>query len=658
MIPNEGKLLDLLKNKDVTFYIPPYQRNYEWDKEHCEVFFNDIVKTAQQNLTGEETEHFFGSVTYFRDDNTAFGQPDKLVLIDGQQRITTTMLFLVAVRDLSEDEKIKEFIDSRYLKNENVTDDTEFKVKLKQVETDWKAYCDVVLNRPIGEAERKSVVYQNYQLFKRFLTENSSGCSMMELVEQGISKFSVITIELKPKTNKWENPQEIFESMNSLGKPLTLADLVRNYLLLGLSASEQEDMYNAHWLNMEKRIDNLSDFIRDYMQLKGRQPYNKATDHNSKILYSDFKELFQETDAKELLSEMDTFSEYYAYITMEASCGINEIDQKIADLRMIEVTACYPFLIGAFHSWKNGRISDDDLKTVLDVLFIYFMRRRIIGLTQSENKAFPRLCRKLSDLEKSDDKRGRMLEMLAAQESRLRIPNNLEMEREMKAMDFYNFRRSKFLLSLVEEKITKSRPDQDDSKLQKEHIMPQTLDDKWRKALGENADEIHQEFVHTIGNITLIRHNQELGKKPFSEKKVIYINKTGLQIAKTMITDKDNWDKTAIEDRAEWIINYILKEVIPLPKEMERTNNFTSDKKRGISFIELQLIGEEIDYVKDKTYKAKVVSDTEVEFEGKKWKLSPLTREIETRRGTVTKSGAYSGPWYWEYDGIRLADII
>ena len=248
--------------------------------------------------------------------------------------------------------------------------------------------------------------------------------------------------------------------------------------------------------------------------------------------------------------------------------------------------------------------------------------------------------------------------MLAAQESRLRIPNNLEMEREMKAMDFYNFRRSKFLLSLVEEKITKSRPDQDDSKLQKEHIMPQTLDDKWRKALGENADEIHQEFVHTIGNITLIRHNQELGKKPFSEKKVIYINKTGLQIAKTMITDKDNWDKTAIEDRAEWIINYILKEVIPLPKEMERTNNFTSDKKRGISFIELQLIGEEIDYVKDKTYKAKVVSDTEVEFEGKKWKLSPLTREIETRRGTVTKSGAYSGPWYWEYDGIRLADII
>lgn len=190
-----------------------------------------MVKTAQRNIAGEDTEHFFGTVTYFQDD-TVFGQPNKLVLIDGQQRITTTMLFLVAVRDTTDDQNVKSYLDNKYLKNQNVSDDTEYKIKLKQVETDWKAYCDVILGRDMDVPEKNSVVFQNYLVFKRLLETGTEGVSITELIEKGIDKFSIITIELKPKTNKWENPQEIFESMNSLGKPLTLADLVRNYLLL------------------------------------------------------------------------------------------------------------------------------------------------------------------------------------------------------------------------------------------------------------------------------------------------------------------------------------------------------------------------------------------------------------------------------------------
>ena len=149
MKASENYLLSILSNNDVTFFIPPYQRNYEWGRDQCEVFLQDILKTMYANLKGNSSEHFFGTVTYFQSE-TVFGQPNKLVLIDGQQRITTTMLFLVALRDVIDNESIQAFIDSKYLKNCNATDDAlEYKIKLKQVETDWSVYCAIILQKEI-----------------------------------------------------------------------------------------------------------------------------------------------------------------------------------------------------------------------------------------------------------------------------------------------------------------------------------------------------------------------------------------------------------------------------------------------------------------------------------------------------------------------------
>ena len=171
MIPSELKLLKMLSSNDVTFFIPPYQRNYEWSNEQCEVFLEDVKKTYAANKQGKKVEHFFGTVTYFSDE-TPFGQPNKLVLIDDQQRITTTMLFLVALRDISEDQNIKSFIDNKYLKNENATDNqNEYKIKLKQVETDWEAYKNIILGEPIDESQKDSAVYRNYKWFMNELTK-------------------------------------------------------------------------------------------------------------------------------------------------------------------------------------------------------------------------------------------------------------------------------------------------------------------------------------------------------------------------------------------------------------------------------------------------------------------------------------------------------
>lgn len=656
MKPQESKLLSLLSNKDVTFFIPPYQRNYEWTDEQCKVFLSDVIKTEESNSRGKRAEHFFGSITYFQT-YSPFGQPDKLVLIDGQQRITTTMLFLAALRDISDDSNMR--IDSKYLKNDNVEGDSEYKIKLKQVETDWIAYKKIILSEDMSEKEKNSAVYRNYQFFVNKLNSyKDKGSNLRDIIERGLSQFSVITIELEPDKNAWENPQEIFESMNSLGKPLSLADLVRNYLLLGLNPDEQNELYKKYWLHIENTLPGqVSNFVRDYMQASKKRAFKKASATNSKDLYGQFKMIFADEDSKELLRELSEYSEVYSYVISDISTGDKNIDYELKDIRTINVTTAYSFLMVLLRHWKEDLLTAQDVVDILHAFKIYCLRRRILGLAQGENQVLPGFVNYLGVLKDAPDKKQKMYEILANHESTVRLPNDVEMSRYLESSNFYNLTISKYILSLIEEKITKSRPALDDERLQIEHIMPQKLNDAWKEELGDDYERVHQEFVHNIGNLTLIRHNQELGNKPFIEKKEVYENNAGLQIAKTKITDQDHWDETAIKKRGDWIIDYLLKEVLPIPDNMRRVNNF-KDKVRGrFSFKDLQLIDSDIEFCDDPSIVAHVVSDKEVEFEGKRWRLSPLTKEIQTRRGTVNKSGSYSGMQYWSYDGTRLTDM-
>ena len=659
MVPQETKLLSTLSNNDVTFFIPPYQRNYEWTEEQCEVFLDDVIKTHDSNTSGVITEHFFGTITYFQTD-TVFGQPNKLVLIDGQQRITTTMLFLVALRDILGDASIGQFIDYKYLKNNNVAGDSEYKVKLKQVETDWDAYKNIILRRELSDNDRHTAVYRNYMYFFNRLSEfQSDGYDLSALIEKGLSKFSVITIELQPEKNPWENPQEIFESMNSLGKPLSLADLVRNYLLLGLNADTQTYLYDQYWLHIERVLPGkVSSFIRDYMQAHEGRSYYKASESHYKDLYGEFKKIFGDSDAQELLKDLSECASIYSYCIGDAPTGSDRIDRYLADLNRMSVTTSYSFLMVLLRAWKHGQLTEQSVIDILDAFRIYCLRRRLIGATTAENKNFPQYVKWMGDLTAALDKKQRMFELLARQESNLRLPNDIEIKRFMSTMNFYNFGYCKFYLALVEEAMTKGRPDLGDKLLQTEHIMPRNLSDAWRAALGEDCDVMHQELVDTIGNLTLIRHNQELGNKPFAEKKAVYESAEGLQIARAFIQNESVWDGNAIRNRTDWISDYMLLNVFPIPKAMRQINNYIPKEGRALSFQNLQLIGLEIEFIDDPSYRAKVVGDKEVEFEGKKWRLSPLTQEIQKRRGKETKSGAYQGARFWAYDGLRLSDII
>ncbi len=665
-------LLKFISGNDFTFFIPPYQRNYEWTTDQCGVFLDDVIKTTESNKKEMKAQHFLGSLTYYETERV-FGQPSKLILIDGQQRVTTTMLFLIAVRDLLDNQEDKDTLNNTYLLNKQVKGDSmEYKIKLKQVEADWDSYKSIILAGDIDSKEKDSCVYKNYKFFYNKLSaKKNKGENLIDLVKNGLYNFTIVTIELKPDANPWENPQEVFESMNSLGKPLSLADLVRNYILLGLSLEEQSQYYKQYWMHVEKTLPgHLSEFIRDYMQLHEQTDFKVASEQNYKELYRDFKNIFYNRvlpdssiikyDIKGLMKELHDYADIYEFIILGSSTGNDRVDSLLRDLRYLSVSTAFSFIMALLYEWKKKEpaFKDSDMIGILEALFIYFARRRIIGETNAENKSFPALTKKIERLIKAQDKKDEMFKILASQEENCRLPKDMEVTLKLKDMNFYHFKYCEFYLSLIEESLTKGRPSSD-KKLQKEHIMPQKITRKeWKDALGDNYLEKHQEYVDRIGNITLIRHNQELGNKSFEEKKVTYLGNEGLVIARRMITDCDVWNIDTIENRGEWLINYIVTDVLPIPDRMRNLNNFVTKERKGLSFVELGLIGQQITFIKDHSITAKVVSDKQVEFEGTRWKLSPLTRELMIRRGEQNKSGAYQGAQYWCYEDIKLADAL
>ncbi len=657
----DNQILKLLSNNDVTFFIPPYQRNYEWGEEMCEILFKDIEKVANSR----NNQHFFGTVIYYAE-STILGQPDKYILVDGQQRLTTTMLFLIAARDCITDDSLRNTIDSKYLKNNNVSGDVEYKIKLKQVESDWKAYKNIILGEHLDEGNKKSIVFKNYKFFKSKL-EKLEQEKVRDLIEKGLVNFNIVTIQLEPERNHWEKPQEIFESMNSLGKPLSLADLVRNYLLLGKSSSQQNNLYHNYWLKIEQNLtgDNntfsVSAFIRDYMQLVDISSYKKATETNHKELYRDFKDLFGDDNQEQLINKLAEYSNEYAILAGYKSSGNNKIDQKNNDLRTLKVSTFHSFILGLLHLRAEQKITDDDYLMILDAIFVYVARKSILGIRKSENKDAVLFARYFDELVLATNKRDAMLEICANQTFAMRLPNDNEIKNFLSSekSNFYNFESGRFLLSLIEESLTKNRPALTDKILQVEHIMPQTLNETWKNGLGANYKAIHENYLNNIGNLTLIRHNQELSNHSFRDKKEIYANNSGMQIAKNKIVDEQSWGEEQIKARAEYLSGILVDKILPISAELKNSNNYSSEKRsfgNKLSFESLDLIGKTIVYFDDANIVAEVIGNKEVKFEEKVWRLSPLTREIETRKNRRNRSGAYWGVNMWKYKGRTLED--
>lgn len=664
MKARENELLTYINNRSLVFHIPPYQRNYEWTEEQCEVFFNDVMKVLEASYNSKvDAGHFFGTIVVTKECCSPY--PDKITLIDGQQRITTTMLFMLAIRDLIEDEDLKCDINESYLINNHKSNQIENKIRLEQVEHDWETYKNLIIGK-YTDCNESSQVYKNYIYFKKKLEDvkNIKKYPLVDIINKSLSKFSIVDIELQPDKYPWEMPQDVFETMNSLGKPLDLSDLIRNYLLLNKSIDEQKSLYHTYWMNLEKHLsNNLSKYFRDFMQMKECHDFLVANGTNAKKLYRSFKDIFSNVDTTSLIIELSNYSTLYSYII----CGEYpnpEIEAKLSILRYIGFTTGYSFLLSLLVKKQENKLNNNDLLCILDVLIVWLLRRRICSLTDGENKTMPSLTKYVEDIITTDNKKSYMFDLMTHLPYSCRFPNDKEVSDALRQINFYEFDLNKLLLILLEYEVSKIKLDFDDDTIQLEHIYPQKAGREWEE--GKTSEEIEKliEKKHSLGNITIIidKHNQSIGNKPFDDKKKIYTEFSGLQLSRKFIIDKNKWGLSEIEERTNELIGLFIGSILSIPEKYSKTNNYKEEskksKKPNIDLIKLGLKDKYIVSVVSDSLMAKVISKNKLEFEGKEISMSGLAKELDIKYNNHYRiSGAYRGGEYFTYEGKYITDL-
>jgi len=587
---------DVLAKNATSFFIPPFQRAYAWGRPEIERYFSDISRIIESELDSKQhdkLEHFFGTVV-IKEEKAGFA--NKSVIVDGQQRLTTTLIFLIALRDSETDPIKQDFITQNYLTNNSSS--FQDKIKLKQVTKDWDSYKALVnKNQP-----SPGVINNSYELLKKLINEKKrlNPNVGFEHYIIAIQRMNVAVIFLDERPFKGEDPQIIFETLNSLGKPLTLSDLVRNFVLLNMESKNQSDIYEKIWHPKIEVIlnDNTSKFFRDYLQYKTSSSLKVVSDNNTKELYQQFKEFVESNfdNHNAFINDIVRYVKCYKWIITEINndtvSSNSYKDKEIKELLRnifhdIKAEAFKPFVLGLleYHQFtiNNIKLSDEILISALTTIRIYLIRRRVLGLTQGENKNIVLLSKKIEGLANGSTS---MLELLTNMFYRLRLPNNTEMTNTLISMNFYESLKqySKLILGKIEEHNSKVAVDFRNPKITIEHIMPQKLDDSWKVELGDNFDEIHKNYLHNIGNLILTEFNSEIGNKSFEIKKR-KLNTSSLNYRLDVI-NRNTWNEQSINEHQFNMTNWFV-ETFPLPEQYKDKANWNSQTIEDTTFSPL-----------------------------------------------------------------------
>lgn len=587
---------DVLAKNATSFFIPPFQRAYAWGRPEIERYFSDISRIIESELDEKQydkLEHFFGTVV-IKEEKAGFA--NKSVVVDGQQRLTTTLLFLIALRDSETDSFKQDFIHQNYLTNNSSS--FQDKIKLKQVTKDWDSYRALVKK----EAPNPGVISIAYNLLKKLINEKKRLNPQVDFEHYitATRRMNVAVIFLDERPFKGEDPQIIFETLNSLGKPLTLSDLVRNFVLLNMESDRQSDIYEKTWHPKIEEVlyENTSKFFRDYLQYKTASSLKVVSDNNTKELYQQFKDFVENKfdNHSDFIKDIVRFVKCYKWIITEivsdSISSNNSNDKVIKELLRnifhdIKAEAFKPFVLGLleYHQYvvNNLRLSDDTLISTLLTIRTYLIRRRILGLTQGENKNIVTLSKKIESLSKGTVS---MLELLTNMFYRLRLPNDNEMKNTLTLMNFYEGLKqySKLILGKIEEHNTKVAVDFRNKKVTIEHIMPQTLEDSWKLELGKRFNEIHKTYLHNIGNLILTEFNSEIGNKSFEEKKRKLA--TSSLNYRLDVIKRNTWNEDSIKGHQTNMIKYFLS-TFPLPEEFKEKANWNTQTIENTSFSPL-----------------------------------------------------------------------
>ncbi|WP_208348448.1 DUF262 and DUF1524 domain-containing protein [Helicobacter pylori] len=546
----DAKATTLLKffeeNQNNQFVIPIYQRLYSWKKEQCEQLWDDIIKIGgNDKMNG----HFIGSILYVLDGNTHSNNP--LLIIDGQQRLTTITLLFIALRNHSSDEVKRKKMES-YLINSDKDGDKKFRLILSESDRDTLlSLIDKDRRKP---SEPSVKIVENFELFEKWISKNTD---KLETIFKGLEKLMIVWIALKKEK---DDPQLIFESMNSKGIELTQTDLIRNYIIMETEVKKQEDFYNQYWRAMEenfkqsekqsKREDLFNKFVRHYLTIKiGKIP-------NEKRVYEAFKDYRQKEGIgiETLLQDLQKYCGYFCQIAFKKEDN-KDLNKALSFLVDLEMDVVYPLLLELYSDYKDGVLSKQDFIPIIYLIESYICRRAVCGLgTNSLNKVFPFVTKKIN--------KDQYLESIKVHFGYLtekqRFPNNDEFKKLFITIDFYHFKKTKYFLERLENFDTKEPVNTKECTI--EHIMPQTLTEEWKRDLGENFKAIHDKYLHTIGNLTLTGYNEKYSNNSFQEKRDMEkgFKQSSLKLNQSL-KDLEFFGEEKIEKRANELADWALR---------------------------------------------------------------------------------------------------
>ncbi len=545
---SECRLIEYMEGSKKRFIIPVYQRNYDWKTENCKQLYDDLIKVIKNN----RRSHFFGSLVSVYEPS---GRNTEFLVIDGQQRLTTVSLLFLAMYNLinggviiPKDTFLGKQIYEDFLVDKYQPEET--RIKLKPVKNDQKAFGK--LFDSVDEHIRESNLTANYNYFYERIQKQE--ITIDELFD-AICSLEIINITL----NNEDNPQLIFESLNSTGLDLSEGDKIRNFILMGLPSKEQDEYYDKYWNRIEECTKyDVSSFVRDYLSVK------QMAIPSQKKIYISFKEYVeqQSIDAEELLKELLAYAKRYEILL----CGETKnkaLDSCIYRLNRLETTVTRPFFLEVLRLYDEGKI---DISQVADVFIItenYLFRRTICDLpTNALNKIFLLLHREIIRYEGNDvDYVEKFKYAILSKKEKARFPDDDEFSAGFTDRQVYqmNSKNKIYILERLENYGTAEDKDVyghcDDGIYSIEHIMPQHLTPAWVKALGDDYEQIHETWLHRIANLTLTAYNSKYSNSTFEEKKTMKngFEDSGIRM-NTYIAKKDKWTLAELEERNQYLM--------------------------------------------------------------------------------------------------------
>lgn len=567
-------LHEFIEGHKIQFVIPVYQRNYDWLIDNCDQLFSDLVKLSRSN----RCSHFFGSIVT----SSADSSYNRLV-IDGQQRLTTISLLLLAgikavkagAIEISEESKIDEayevFLKAKFCNSER-------KIKLVPIENDRIAY-DKIFNEE-DSFDEDSKVTRNYRHFYDLLTRKPQALSFDQLLD-AIERLQIISIELDSD----DDAQLIFESLNSTGLALTEADKIRNYLLMSLTPEEQHMCFKNYWQKIEQSTENQpTKFLRDYLTIQ-QQLQRPVRQSN---IYYEWKKYMDGHDRKDELVKMLDYAHYYQQVT-EAKLSTAKLSEKMRHICNIETDVTNVFFIQFLKYASANNLSEDEIFKVIDLVENYLARRIVCNMPG--NALTQVFCALHKDVLKSieeyssanvelDNSYSDILAYhIMRRDGNYQLPRDMQFVESIKTRDAYHMLKpfQIFLFERLENSVHGEYNDVATDMKKKdatiEHIMPQTLNGDWKAMLGDNFEEIQDKYLHTFANLTLTGINSELSNKPFEIKRdgkkignEIY---PGYKNSKYRLTKNvtlcDKWTETELQNRCNEIVATFLR-LYPLPQ--------------------------------------------------------------------------------------------